>query len=45
MRDLIDLVPVLRKAYGKWLSFLYLVLFTLLLFRLHMMIGLIVGLR
>lgn len=45
MRDQIELVPVLRKAYGKWLSLLYLILLTVLLFRLHVMIALMVGLR
>jgi hypothetical protein len=45
MRDLIGLVPVLKNAYGRWLSFAYLVLLTLLVFRLPMVLVFLVGLR
>lgn len=45
MKELLEFVPVLTKAYGKWLSFAYLVLLTLLVFRLHVMIAFMVGLR
>lgn len=45
MRELIDLVPVLRKAYGKWMSFIYLILITLFLFRLHVIIAVFAGIK